>query len=646
MVTGKLKFTLKELQDAFPRNEKIRQPRPIQEAAMAALADGRFLQELPPGTGKTALEYTVCCTALKKIQPEETIFWIVPTKALVEQIKQEHPSVQAVFGQNEHPCPWAKENFEHEPTQPVTRTQLPLLYEDSDVARVSDVPQFMHARCPHYVNQDNGQVNEVGMVPCPYYQQTYEAKQGGKIIVATMSFYIFAKLFSKRVKETVHDTSYGRVALLVIDEVHRLADVIRYTLSYDITDWHLERAIELLKTIDAPEHHQFRKFLKALKDIAKAHQKEPHKEHLLMEDEIRKLIAILEEIDPNVLDPDRIKEAISAGLINAQRDWQQIKTIETLARDIRKYIHNFELGLAKEDAEGNVVRRPLNYSCSFYKTEKGENERVQHKIVLHCHYVVPLVKKRLKPPTTISFSGTIGRADLFGYDSGITEPLFSAPSTFPIQNRRIYLPSNVSDLSRRSDPTGKKKTKTLRQIAKACLQLINDNIRSLVIVTSNDERATFMDLAEKEGLDAITYDDDVGAKDIAMSFKQGAGETLCGCTAHYGVGVDFPQGSAGAVFLLRPGYPNPNSAASQFEKARFGEGAYWSRTMYKVMLEVQQVPGRNIRGPNDKGVCFLMSSGFEKFGYHSLPEWLQPAYRRGMMLDDCLEDARALLVAT
>ncbi len=642
MATGKLTFTERELNASFPTNAKIRQPRSIQADSIVALADGKFLQELPTGAGKTALEYMICAASLKKIEEGEIVFWIVPTKALVEQIKQEHPDVKTIFGQNEHVCPWAVEDFEEQPQSPVTRIQLPLLHEDSHVPRVSEIPQFVHAKCPHFVHQETGNTNTAGVLPCPYYQQTYEAKRGGGIIVATMSFYVFAKLFSKRNKETVHDTAYGRVAVVVIDEAHRFADVIRYTLSYDITDWHLEKAIALLKRIKAPERRPLRKFLKALKDIALAHKKEPYQEHLLTDDEIKKLISILEEIDPDVLAPERIEEATAAGLLNAREDWREIKTIETLAKDIKRYIHTLEYALAEEDEEGNV-RRPLNYSCSYYKEELGEREKVQHKLVLHCHYVAPLIRKRLRAPTTVSFSATIGRPDLFAYDSGIRDPFFSAPSTFPVENRRIYLPDDVEDLSHHADPTGRKKTKTLRQIAKGCRRLVEKNIRSLVLVSSNAERDKFMAMAEEEGVEAMTYTQELSAKDVASKFREGEAEVLCGCVAHYGVGVDFPKDTAGTIWLLRPGYANPRSASTQFEKLSFGEGHYWSRLIYKVMLEVQQAVGRNIRGPRDRGVCFLMSSGFQKFARQGLPDWLQPAYRRGMMLNDCLEDAKKLL---
>lgn len=636
MPTGKLSFTKKELENVFPKTAKIRQPRPIQRDAIVELADGKCLLELPTGTGKTALEYMVLAAALPKTEDSESLFWIFPTKALVEQVKKEHPDVNVIFGQNEHVCPWAAEDFEPEPAQWVTSAELPILHKNPAAPRVSDIPHAMHGKCPHYVNQETGETNTAGVVPCPYYQQTYEAKRYRGIIAATMSFYIFAKLFHK---------AYGKVAVLAIDEVHRLPDVIRYTLSYDITDWHLTRAIELLKRIGAPELKPVRKFLRALKAVARSHKKEPLQEHLLTDDEIRRLIGILEEIDPDVLDPERIDAAVEAGLLVPKEDWRAIKTIEVLARDITRYIHSFEYALAEEDEAGNVTRRPLNYSCSYYREELGDNERVLHKLVIHCHYVAPLIRKKLLAPTTVSFSATIGRPDSFAYESGIRAPLFSAPSTFPIANRRIYLPSDVYGLSRRLDPTGRKKTKTLRLITQGCKRLAAGGIRSLVIVTSNAEREKFMSLAEAEGVTAVTYGEERGAKDAALAFKTGEGDALCGCATHYGLGVDFPKGTAGALWLLRPGYADPRSAATKFEIERFGESQYWQRLSYRVMLEALQAMGRNIRGPRDKGVCFLMSQKFKDFVYYGLPEWLKPAYRRGLTLDECLDDAEELLAA-
>jgi len=658
MATGSLIFAEQELYDAFPTNAEIRQPRSIQRDAIVAIANGARLLELPTGTGKTALQYMVAAASLNKLEDGETVFWIFPTKALVQQAKQMHPSIVTIYGKQEHPCIWAAEDFEEDPTQPVTRIQLPVIYDDKGVSRVSEIPQVLCVDCPHFVNQETGQTNVPGKLGCTYYQQTREAKRGGGIIACTMSFYIFAKLFARRkADDSVHQTAYGRVSVLVIDEVHRFSDVIRYTLSYDISDWHVQKAIDLLKRIDAPEYKDLRKFLKALNDIATAHAKEPQKEHLLTSEEITKLIAILAEIDPKVLDPKRINEAVRAGLIDRKKDFCEIKLIEVLARDIRRYIHTLEYALPGEErtdvAGGETISKrggPLNYSCSYFKEELGENDKVQNKLVLHCHYVAPLVRRRLKAPTTLSFSATIGKPEIFAWDSGVINPsvikeeFHSAPSTFPTKNRRIYLPQDVEDLSMRSDPTGRKRTKTLRQIAKGCRELAQKHIRSLVLVPSNDERQKFMRMAVEEGVEALTYSEDLLAKDAARKFaKDGEGEVLVGCVAHYGVGLDLPDGTASVIWFLRPGYADPESAATQFEIQRFGEGGYWKRQYYKVMLEAQQAMGRNIRGPKDRGVCFLMSTAFQKFVYHGLPEWLQGAYVRDKMLDECLEDTMKLL---
>lgn len=632
MTTRKLSFTRSELDHAFPVNAKIRQPRPIQTDAMEALVEGMYLQELPTGTGKTPLEYMILQAGLRKIAEDEHVFWIFPTKALVDQVKREFPDVNVILGQNEHACLWAAENFEQEPEKSVTQDLLRVLTDNPNVPRVSEIPRSMCRRCRHHVDQETGETQVKGVVPCQYFQQTYEAKRRGGIIAATMSYYIFAKMFGR---------AFSNVAVLVIDEVHRLADVIRYTLSYDITDWHLKNCIELLEGIEAPERASLKKFLRTLKGIVKSRKRGPRKEYLLSGPEIQRLIDILNEVDPDVLF-ERISQATASGKINPKKDWKTLRKLETLVRDITRYVRAFEFSLAEEDEEGNITRRPLNYSCSYYKEEIAEEERVQHKLVIHCHYVVPLVRKCLLAPTTVSFSATIGRPNLFAFECGIREELFSAPSTFPITNRRIYLPADADDLGRKFDPAGRKKTRTLRQIARGCNHLAQSGIRSLVLVISDAERQKFMQMAAEEDIAALTYGKEVSPKDIAGAFRSGEGQVLCGCIAHFGMGVDFPKGTAGAIWFLRPGYPDPTSAATQFELERY-TNMYWSRLIYRVMLEAQQAMGRNIRGPRDKGVCFLMSQQFTDFVYKGLPEWLKPAYRRGKMLEECVDDAVSLL---
>src|SRR5438046_1255194 len=123
-------FTEQELYEAFPTNAEIRQPRAIQKMAIEAIARGARLLELPTGTGKTALQYMCAKRCLQKLGPGETVFWIFPTKAIVQQAQDQHPSIRTIFGKNEHVCIWEAEGFEDEPRQPVTRVQLPMLYEN------------------------------------------------------------------------------------------------------------------------------------------------------------------------------------------------------------------------------------------------------------------------------------------------------------------------------------------------------------------------------------------------------------------------------------------------------------------------------------------------------------------------------------
>lgn len=634
MAEGRIRLTVRELEKAFPTNAKIRSARPIQRDVMQAIADGASIIEAPTGTGKTALEFAVAQVLKAKAAKGESVFVVFPTKALVEQACREHPDMIGVLGQNDHICPWALSQFTDDEAQLTTDVDLPILYE-ADTPRVCDIPHDMHRECPHYVDQETGKTGVLGALPCPYYQQTFEAKRSGRVIACTMSFYIFVALFNRE--------RYGGIAGLVIDEAHCLADVIRYTLSYEVTDANIGRAVELLRRIDAPEREPLERFLAAICDIARGMGKAPGTEHLLTEVEVRRIIGILEEIDPKAIDPRLIKQAIKGGKLSRKDDWQAIKALEILARNLRRYLHTFEFALPVEDEEGKVTRPALNYSCSFCKTELGERDQVQHKLVIHCHHVAALVRKRLAPANTYSFSATIGRGDMFSHETGLDGTVFSAPSSFPHSNRRIFMPCDVEDLSYESDPKGKKKNRALREIVRGCKRLKRAGIRSLVIVVSNAERQKFMEFAAQEGLEAITYGNDVQAKDAVDVFKAGNGDVLCGCIAHYGKGIDLPKGQAGAIWLLRPGFPNPESAVTKFELARYRAGTYWARLTYRIMLEAQQMIGRNIRGPRDKGVCILMSSGFQRFVRAGLPEWLEPSYRRGDTLEECLDQTEELL---
>ncbi|MDD5569447.1 MAG: DEAD/DEAH box helicase family protein, partial [Candidatus Pacebacteria bacterium] len=456
-------LSLPVLQACFPRNGKYKNgPWKSQGQIMEFVAEhpGTVIIESPTGSGKTAVEYAIIAASRKS--EKGPAFLVTPNKTILEQIMQEgFPDLKVALGRNEHKC----------------------LYYKEDVG-ADEVPCSMLRDCPHRIDQSTGKTSEPGVSPCPYLLQKYEARQGS-MIACTMAFYLFSQLFSR---------AFDDPACLVIDEAHRIADVVRSSLSYEISDWHLKQSIELLEKIGAGEAKILKKFLTALKRIAKAKKRAAYEETLLDDDEIRRLISILEGIDPDAL-IEKVERAVRKREIDPVNDRVVLKKLEMLVRDLRRYIHSFEYSL---EAEG---RKPLNYTCAFYKGEKGENGKVQYKLVIKCYYVAPLIRKILAR-STAAFSATIGKPDVFGYETGIRGAYLSLDSAFPVDHTRIYMPSNTPNLAMKA--RGKRDmTKTLRQIARACKRFAQKGHRSLVVTISNAEREKFLMLAKEEGVDAV-----------------------------------------------------------------------------------------------------------------------------------------------
>ncbi len=591
-------LSLSELQASFPTSGKYRNgPWQSQEQILEFVSQrGTCIVESPTGTGKTAVEYAILKAAQNR--GDRSLFLITPNKTIVQQISREFPEVRIALGRNEHRCLYYQQAY-----------------------RADEVPCSMLLDCPHRVNQTTGETCEAGTEPCPYLQQKYEAKQGG-IVVCTMAFYLFTHLFDKEAEEP---------DLLVIDEAHRIAEVFRNSLSYEITDHHLRQSAELLKRVGIEEHRIIRRFRAAMRQICR---KRPPEEGVLLEDEeLRRLINILSLIDARVLSR-KIRDAVKSGRIDEVENRASLKRLEVLVRDIGRYMSSFEYSLGGEN------RGPLNYTYAFYREEIEENQRVQHKLVIKCYYVVPLIRKVL-PSFHVSFSATIGDIDTFGFECGISGPYLRLGSNFPAEHTRVYMPTDTPNLAVKSR-NKRDVTKAIRAIARACKQFSDRGARSLVVTISNREREKFLELAREEGLNPISYGNGATAREVAQRFKEGEGDVLVGTAANYSEGVDLPQQIAPIIFFLRPGYPNPNEPGTIFEERRFGSRR-WALWNWRVMQQALQVRGRNVRSRSDTGVTFFVSQQFRRFVYASLPAWLEKAYRGTMTLEECIEDAKKLI---
>lgn len=608
------------LLDSFPLK---RYPRikPNQQAALEIIErhEGSVTLELPTGSGKTAIGYTF----LKHLeeQGKGPLFYIAPTKALVEQVQSLHPDVRVAYGRGEHPCLYYEEDKSE-----LSQKKIIWLSQQPDTIRANEIPCSMLVDCPHRVDQETGLTHTDGAMPCPYLQQKYEAKKGGRIVACTTAFYLFTQLFSRE---------FEKPAGLVIDEAHGIAETVRNCLSYDISDWHLSKAIEFLEDIAPEAAEQLEKFLRTMIKIVK---RRPARTSILLEDhEIEELMYLL---TPTRLEykslRKKVQEAINAGRIDTKEKREVLKKVETLTYNLVRYYLSLEYSLPDQK------RHALNYTYAFYKEDLGERERVQHTLTIKAYYVAPLVRKIISPKT-VAYSATIGEPTVFGFETGLDAPFHSLSSEFPVENTRVYLPLDTANLAV-NERNNREPTKSLRLIAKACKRFNRADIRCLVIVVSNKEKEKFLWLCGKdqENVDVVSYGNGVRPKEALSRFKDGEGMVLVGTESNYGEGLDLPDGLSPVIFSLRPGYPSPEEPATVFEERRFG-GRRWAIWNWREMLKTLQVRGRNIRTNKCVGVTIFMSQQYRRFIPNVLPQYLRRAFRGDLTFEQCIDDALKML---
>lgn len=594
-------LTLDNLLDHFPW-QLHQEIRPNQREALELIAkNGSMALELPTGSGKTAVGYTVLRTlADANMGP---LFYITPNKTLVDEVRKMHPDMIEVYGRNEYDC---------------------LYYQPEETLKADEIPCVSLLDCSHRVDQETGLTVGEGASPCPYYTARYRAKQS-QIVVCTASFYLFTHLFNKNADQP---------AGLVIDEAHEMANIVRNSLSYEITDYHLKQAVKVLKAIGADEEaEQLQYFLTTMIDIL--NRKSWVIPTLLEEVELQILIDALKGIDGSKL-RSRLTEAIREGLIDTRKERVMLKRLESITFDLHRYIRAFEFSLPGEG------RNPLNFvTYAEGKRARNDGGRVEYRLIIKAYYVAPLVKK-LMSPLTVAYSATVGDAEIFGYETGIKLPFVSLPGNFPASNTLVVMPKDTPDLAAakriKAEPT-----KVLRRMARICKSLGDNEIRSLVVVISNKERESFLRMCAEEGVEAISYLNGSTPKEAVAQFKSGEGQVLVGTSANYGQGIDLPGEMAPVAFFLRPGYPNPKDPTTQFEVRRFGKGQCWQVWRWRAMIEALQVRGRNVRSSNDRGATIFISQGFRGFLHASLPVWLKESYRGDLTLEQAKEEILELL---
>lgn len=552
------------------------------------------------GHGKSG----ICYAYLKSLREMgyKPLYFITPTKVLVRQLKTMFPDAVEAYGRNEYEC---------------------LFYKDKGKSvRVEDAPCSL-LKCPHRVDLRSGETAEKGAKPCPYMLAKHQALKG-EIIVCTHAFF-FANMHY--VKSFRKNPPY----CVVIDEVHRFADSVRACLTYQISDYLLRRAVKALIKVGWEYAKDLAEFLKLFVKMARTKPLEPLE--ILAEYEIMKLIDALRSINAEAIETGT-RIAIHKGILDPVKDQKVLKTIETITKDLKWWIRELQYALPGEE------RKAENYVYMFFRKEKSKREKIRCALVIRHFYVSPLIRTRILPliKRVVGCSATIGEKEKFVAETGMNFPLYQLKPIFPIENTKIYLPTDTPNLAKKNRKPGDLE-KAMEMIAWGIKEFLKEGFRSLVVMPAERERNLFINMFSKD-FKIMTYGEKIKAREAAELFKEREGDVLVGTLAHYAEGIDLPKNIAPVIFNLRPDYPKPQSPQAQFELRRW-KSERWKIWKWRVSIRALQVRGRNQRTAEDIGLCFFISQQFRRC--LKLPEWLKPALVKDKTFKECVEDGVSLL---
>lgn len=589
----------------FFRHQKARNE---QEQILDILMEqDRGLFEAPTGTGKTDIGLT-WLKWLKSQGIAGAYLYTAPTKTIIDQVQAMDPTVHKMYGRNEYPC---------------------LYFQERGVAAQADeVPCLTIVKkglCEHYdaAMADIGE-RPLGISKCPYYEAKRQAEEGGRIVACSTAYFLVNKLFLDNPPE---------IAGLVLDEVHRIAEVARQVFEQDITDYHLTQLIKFLNRYDKSQADLLREFRDLLIDTAK--RKNALKPELLEDHEIHQLARAVDKIDLRKV-AGKVESALEVGELDPITYQEELTTLEGLQQNLHRYLVQFEFALP------TIKRNALNYIYAYAEQDMERRQKVKYRLVIKAHRVAPLIGKCLSGTRyVLAYSGTIGERDPFVFETGVELPLRRLSSPFPPANARLFLPEDAPNLAYKKRQPGERRA-WLKRIAQAVQKISQEGVRSLVVVISNQERQIFLELTRELELNAVSYGNGLSAREAALEFREGQGDVLVGTSANYAHGVDLPGRIAPVIFFLRPGRADPNQPMAQFEKRRF-PGNYWSVQNWRAMIEALQVRGRNIRSAEDIGVTFFISRQFKQMFPGGLPEWLKDAWVDTGSFEQQLDQAIALV---
>ncbi|MBI2482819.1 hypothetical protein HYV74_01415 [Candidatus Uhrbacteria bacterium] len=614
-----MRVTLTDCLAQFPH----RAIRPEQQELLAAITatPESITIEGPTGLGKTDVAMSVlrarAATVAQELRDRQATnpaarphprWYCTPTKNEVEQIQHRFPEVRVIYGRNEYPCA-----YYHARGMPLAADAVPCA-----------TLRKQHC-CPHAIVPETGLPEDPHAEPCAYLAAKHAAKSGG-IVVTTTAFFLTSSLLAR---------DWETPDTVVMDEADQLADIASQLFATHITDSALLQILALLERINDAHHADlFRTFL----DILQRHtSRTPGESKILEPTQTIALIQLLERAHYPHLH-ERIQTAMRSGVLDPVQQQSELRILEDLTRNILRYLRHLRF------AVGDADRGPRNLAFAYAVRERADGTMVC-RLVIEPYLVNGLIRAAVGDHV-LAMSATIGDGTYFGYETGLTAPVYRvARSPFPIHHRRIYLPIDTPDLAHRAQERNTLRDAVIR-ILDCCAKFRARGHRALIVTMSNAERDHFVRRAPDAGLTLISYGNGVTARNALERFVQGEGDVLVGTSAQFATGIDLPKQIAPIIVALRPKYSNPHDPRAQFEELqRLSKGKRFARERYRATKNALQVSGRNWRTPESVGITIFYSRQFRDLFPQGLPRWLEPAYVSTRTLDQIVEEACVLLDA-
>lgn len=572
----------------------------------------------PTGGGKSGKNITLCRMA------EGGSIYTSPFKHLIDQIcddKHLKSFHKPVLGRCRYPC--------------VAPDGVGLMCDDERIPcnQIDEVD-----RAEFYKNSDTcctATVAMEGTVPpkgCKYYLAVQKANQSP---IASMTLnYLLA------IRNNCVYAPFIEREVLVIDEAHKVPDVVRKSCTEQITEtlffWNdIVSTIPDSNKYDGPNKYWRACWLWLVEEVEPIARKKLEEKNLE-----------LNEIFPAF---HRVETEINRAIMRHDKELERKKRREKyeLLKRIKDNKRYKAIISDRNRCKGVIakVERIISVKTDFVVVR--EYKEVRGKQYLKSVAFIPLfihefLHRITDPFSHVVFSSaTISKYLIereFNYKVGDDCMVTKPPHPFSEETRRVYaIP--YGNMKYEKNTKGKnRKTVELPKICKGITKIIDNAVKwhghplnSLVHCNSYElQDIVYEKLEKRYGKDVIYYPraegNDVERETILKKFKYGTGKVLL--TVRCEDGLDLPYDTCRLNFITSIPYPNTDDP---YVKTRIHPPyEHWEWLFNEVAIKIVQASGRTTRHSDDWSKTYILDERFSEEYYKKhrrlYPTWFKPIF--------------------